>query len=524
MRENISSKNVIIAQLVLVFAFFGLIFLLFLYHISATFEITKSLLTEEGSFEDFKDSLKVAYTLNSEIKHGFIDLNGLYVRMTGKRLHNGVIKLNNGMLGVVENKEEDNTRELRVEWIEGVSSFAQEIGIPFLYVQRPTKEDLKGELFPYGIDTEGNNNYNMVLKHLQNRNVDTLDLRPYISETKEQIEENFFKTDHHWNYEGAFYGTGILLERICEILDEEMDSSMLKEKNWERHILPGSFLGSSGRKVGKFFAGVDDLVWLTPVFDTSMSLAVPKHHRLTKGNFVETNIQEQYTKQLNYFKYNPYCLYIGGDYPLSQHRNANARFKKKLLIIKDSFVLPVEAFLSTVFSEIDVLDPRYYENCSINQYIFDTKPDIVIMIYSADMPSGVLINDEKVRCHSHANKTQLGSISVEAGVDDNNYYLIKSILKNGYDYKISFDAVSAGDGYLTDGVSIGLYNTTTATVEQSAVFDISYYMNTGKSMEAFFYIPENTDEYHIILYAGMAGQTKEVSATYHNVILSELRD
>ncbi|MDO4207825.1 MAG: hypothetical protein Q4D15_09585, partial [Lachnospiraceae bacterium] len=44
-----------------------------------------------------------------------------------------------------------------------------------------------------------------------------------------------------------------------------------------------------------------------------------------------------------------------------------------------SFVLPIQAFLSAGFWEVDVIDPRYYKE-DIAEYCRTQRPDMVIMM------------------------------------------------------------------------------------------------------------------------------------------------
>ena len=72
--------------------------------------------------------------------------------------------------------------------------------------------------------------------------------------------------------------------------------------------------------------------------------------------------------------------YNGGNAAFVKIVSPNAKNKKKVLIIKDSFGNPISCFLATEFTEVDVIDPRYYSYSSIAEYISMTKPDAVIEV------------------------------------------------------------------------------------------------------------------------------------------------
>ena len=57
-------------------------------------------------------------------------------------------------------------------------------------------------------------------------------------------------------------------------------------------------------------------------------------------------------------------------------------------MIKDSFGLPVEDFLSTAFREVETLDLRYLENATAVEMIESIQPDMVIVLYNPFVMSG----------------------------------------------------------------------------------------------------------------------------------------
>jgi hypothetical protein len=49
----------------------------------------------------------------------------------------------------------------------------------------------------------------------------------------------------------------------------------------------------------------------------------------------------------------------------------------RLMVIKDSFALPMLGYLSTIFSDIEVIDPRGYDG-SIAEFVRDFRPDVMM--------------------------------------------------------------------------------------------------------------------------------------------------
>ena len=397
-------------------------------------------------------------------------------------------------------------------------------GIRFLYVQAPYKEDAEDALLPVGVESYANENADELLAALSDGGVTTLDLRPYLSETVELLEENYFVTDHHWNSYGAFTAFQKIADQVAGMFPEKsMELSCTDLNNWESHTLENWFLGSRGKRVGIWFGGTDDFTWLTPKFDTRMSCAVPKYRSLYSGTFEKSNLRTKYVTEKNYFDHNTYCLYIGGDYPLVQHRNLSAGAELKVLLIKDSYSLPVQAFLSTLFQELDVLDPRHYTECSIAEYVNRTKPDLVLMLTNPSMFGTVAYREfgvEKVQPEDAFWQTaEPQNILVEAS-DSNQYHYAYLNAEYGKEYNITFDDVEFLQGDAA-GVVVSLYNQTKKTIVSSAVFDVEYCRATD-GFEWIIETPDSgADKLWLIFYAGLPGDTKDKSVVYKNVIIQQ---
>ncbi|MBQ8311089.1 MAG: hypothetical protein IJX80_08780 [Clostridia bacterium] len=330
-------------------------------------------------FSQFVDEIKSAYVSDFSNKECFINLNGLFARITGRHVYNEVSVLENGMLDYETLKELDMTAFANS--VIQFDAFLKENGIAFLYAQVPNKSDLQDTLVREGIDNYGNRNANELIGLLEKTDTEILDLRQSISATPELVEKYFYNTDHHWNTHGAFVAFGELLQYLNEMFPaENIDLSLADASNWSTEVYEDWFLGSRGKRVGIYFGGVDDLTIYMPNFETDMSFYVPKHREYYSGSFADAVIREKFLDAPDYFNENPYCAYIGGDYPLVHHRNELVENDLKVLIIKDSFSLPLQSFLSTAVKELDVLDPRYYTESTISEYVAVSQPDIVIML------------------------------------------------------------------------------------------------------------------------------------------------
>lgn len=357
----------------------GLCFLGFVFWFSLTnLPLAIEPLQDSSQFRSVQSEIQENYTSDAlQHKLDFINLNGLFARITGRQELNDIYRTKNGMITLL--MEQQNMTPLG----DNLIRFSESLGavdIPFLYVQAPYKEDFADAILPDGITSYANENAEALLNQLQARGVATYDLRPHINATRELIDAYYFRTDHHWNIDGAFLGFQHICQAMDEILPEALDLTYTDKSLWQRHTKEDWFLGSRGKRVGIYFDGVDDYSWLTPTFPTQITTTNVNSGKQYSGNFEAANLRPEYVKTKNYFGTNVYCNYIGGDYAMVRHQNPDAPNPQKILIIKDSYTLPIQAFLSTLFRQVEVIDPRFYPNYDITTYALISQPDLVLML------------------------------------------------------------------------------------------------------------------------------------------------
>lgn len=477
----------------------------------------------EVTFSEFVDGIENSYLSEFSLKDSFINLNGLFARLVGKRTDNGVVLLNNGMLTFeeVEPAQTDN----QADRVKELSNCLKEKGIPFLYVQAPYKVDINNEMVPKGVQNCTNDNLDQFVDALNQNGVETLDLRNWISLDQKQINQYFYVTDHHWNSEGAFVGFQKIAAYIQNVFPQiSIDDKVLEKASWTQHKLSNWFLGTHGKRVGSYFAGTDDLIWYTPNFKTESSCAIPIGKVIYKGDFVDANIRMEYTDGQDYFHSNPYLIYIGGDYGLVQHRSMSARANLKLLMIKDSYMLPVQAYLSTVFEEIDVIDLRHYTEGTLMQYIENTNPDMVIMMYSdSSLGNSEMfefgVTERSLQSLQEETIIQKEKeIVIETFEDKDNCRIINDDLQGNTRYTITFDSVEFLAG-TSDGISLVVFDGKRDEVMRSVILDIGYYEKQGKLEWTFITPEENIEDMDIRIYAGIRGHAENKSVRIKNLVL-----
>lgn len=481
----------------------------------------RDLFSGDSSFTEFTEDIQERYQTSLFEKEWFINLNGALSDAMGQKVCNEVIKLNNGMLSFEIQRADSDQVEL-AEDVVAFSDFLDAQGIPLLYVQTPTKMDAQETLLPSGVEIHENENADNLLRLLADAGLEPLDLRPALSSTPELIDANFFRTDHHWNFDGALAGFRMIVQELQRRLPGKIrDTSWTDPANWESHALEDWFLGSWGKRVGIYFGGTDDLVYYTPKGDPmqNISCVLPANGEFQKpvyrrGGFSDAFIFENQFEKRDYFYTNPYALYLNGDHPMVQVRNPDAPNPMRVLFINNSFALPLIPYFSTLFQEVDAIDPRHYTG-SIPNYAQYTHPDAVIVIgtVSFDAESGIQ--------EPSAWRDIPLPRDVEVQAQEDGCAPFPLSLDSGQTYVLTFDDLEFLSGDAQAAV-LALYDERSSAAVDSAILDLDYCRSHG-GFSWCFTVPADVDgELTLQFYAGLPENWSDNSAVYRNVRLCEV--
>lgn len=336
----------------------------------------------ELSVEDKSQILFVTVGLNYfdefSWKYEFISQNGLFCRLLGNNQVNKVTKMNDGYLTtLMEAADITGPAERTIAF----ADFLEQEDIPFLFVQSPSSISKVDPQLPTGIADHTNELTDDFLRLLCKGNVNILDTRQVLEQQEKEYHAFFFRTDHHWKSEGAFLAFQAIADRLENLLDVEIPPEYTDRASYEEIVYKDWFLGSYGKRTGPYYVGVDDIEILYPKFNTEIRVTIPSENIDRTGNYKESVLDWSNVEKKDYFGANCYHVYIGEEYPVVSMRNKNAPVNRKILLIKDSFALPVQAFLSTCFTELDAIDLRLYDEMTVMDYVRESDPDLVMIMY-----------------------------------------------------------------------------------------------------------------------------------------------
>ena len=489
------------------------------------------LLRRQTGFRQMTEEIASAYTSDAfKPKDSCLTLNGLFARVTGRRVYNDVTLMNNGMLTHGSASRQDMTED--AEKIISLASFARDrVGTPFLLVAPPYKVPLEGgdDLLPAGKHNYRNENYLELLQRMSDAGFATLNLKQYLSANLALVEKYMYRTDHHWNNDGAIEAFGYIMNSLENIMGTKLDKTYTDLSLWERHELKDFWIGSHGKRVGPLFAGTDSCIWYTPKFDTSLSYAYNRKEKqfgFKKGDYSIYVFDQKFTRG-DWYNVNCSQVYMDKLFPLVIHRNLNAPNKKKIMMIGDSYCRGMQTFLATEFSEVHMIDTRYVSGFTTAQYVAWTKPDALILLTSS-LHDGFIIDfgadEEAAWLDAHPGRTVLlGDQKFILQPDDSktNAVELPVSLQPGQTYHLSFTGVQTA-GEPADCVTAALYEKNKKKTLWTAMFDIEYCNETG-AYTCGFNVPDDNPEgdYVILLCPGIWKKTPETEAVFSGVTLEQ---
>ena len=295
----------------------------------------------------------------------WVGFNAYYALGTGNNGAAGVYNCSDGYLinkpVPTENSVEKN--------LSAIVDFKQNLGkIPVTVMLAPSTGYIANDKLPMIHDRYNDDRYfNTAKRTLEENGMTFVDLRESFKQAYSGGEQLYYRTDHHWTTAGAYLG----YTKLCESLGKKpIEKSALNVE-----IYP-NFYGTTYSSSGFWMTPPDTLeVWDNLKNDASVTTAITEGADTTEqaDMFYYTHLEED----------DKYPVYLDGNHPFTVIKNANATSNEKLLVIKDSFAHSLVPFLSDHYSEIIMVDFRYYMQ-PVSELIEREGIDKVLVLYSID--------------------------------------------------------------------------------------------------------------------------------------------
>lgn len=320
-----------------------------------------------------------------------LDLSHAYAALnSGADIQNGAVKadgttarpvrIGNGETGSVLGKADI------LPMVTNTVGFKEDLekeGIQLLCVSPPYKIIPGHSVLPYGLIDYTNQNREEYLAGLQKNGVPYIDGAQVLKNRGVPETDWFYDTDHHWRDTAAWQVYREIISYMKNTLKWDVDPGGRNTDLNQFHVetYPGYFYGSQAREITLHYAQIDDFTILSPKFDTFFEFTVNQNKRQdTKtGTYREVLIAQRFLDEPSDTFRNRYAAYIGGDNPNNIIKNNNGYSDKRVLIIEDSFSLPVDCFMSLNFKELQTIDLRSFRQ-SATSYAIGEKFDLVILL------------------------------------------------------------------------------------------------------------------------------------------------
>jgi len=292
----------------------------------------------------------------------------------GSSLRNSVVADNDGFLYYISSFGDDYDREAGM--LQVVSDCAARNGSRLLACEIPTKQLNEITLPGNGLRLPVDMKYRQYLAAVAARGIPLLNLGIPLRNTGKTREELFYHTDHHWTpYAGSVAARAIsealLGADAAERLWANCKMKVVRGKEKQR--------GMQAVYFGTPFCKADLPVSYIPDDNTRFDVTITRDDHATErkqGTLTETMLRSETDPSYGNFWNN-------SDYPLIEiSSSGGVRDERKLLIVQDSYGRVPSAFLSLVFRNVTVLDPRFFSNADLERFFNDHRFDFVLLLRS----------------------------------------------------------------------------------------------------------------------------------------------
>ncbi|MBR5218210.1 MAG: hypothetical protein IKV89_00620 [Clostridia bacterium] len=311
----------------------------------------------DGSYTEGIESYLADHT---PLRNLFVGINSYYSLFTGNNGANGVYLGSDGYLieKPVDDFDNANTNARKI------ANFAKKTDVPITFALAPSKGFVYGEKLPKNhLDYLDNDYYQMISQAVGDK-VQFIDLSKTLMSNKGD-KQLYYKTDHHWTTYSAY----LAYQQICDA----MNLNATPESAFEKEYIEG-FYGTSYASSGYWLTDSDTIeVWYNKNLD---GITV----EIDDGVGTEVHSTMFFSEQ--FASYDKYNGFLNGNHAVVKIKNTASK-GGKLLVIKDSFAHCLVPFLAENYSEIVMVDLRYYRR-AITDLITENEIDEVLFMYSID--------------------------------------------------------------------------------------------------------------------------------------------
>lgn len=311
---------------------------------------------------DFQQGLDTYLAEHVPGRNFFVGFSADYELVTGRNGKKGIYLGSDGYLFPKPTKD----TELLRKNAEYISEFADTSDIPVYMTLIPSSGYVNQDKLP--LNHEKYNDDKLIDKFSSElgNDVNFIDVKTDFK-NKSENSQFYYKTDHHWTSAGAY--------ECYKLLGKEMGYTPVSEENFEKETVDG-FYGTSYSKAALWGISPDKLELWKNKNQSEKSVSVT----ISDGDETKDNKSYFFREYFNID--DKYPVFLDGNHSFVRIRNSDAD-GGKLIIIKDSYAHTIAPFLSQNYSEIIMIDLRYYKK-EISELAESENADAILILYSLD--------------------------------------------------------------------------------------------------------------------------------------------
>lgn len=316
---------------------------------------------KEGRFESkIEDYASDQFIL----RNGFIRLKTAADTALGGLESNGVYRCRDNYLMEDITVPTKDVKESNTSALTAFKEANPDLKMYFLLA--PNAANILSDKLPVAVSTANQNKYmDDFFETVESLGITPIDVRDTFKEA-EKDTQLYYRTDHHWTTDGAYLAFG----QVNSVME------LGNKVTYTDYAVKNDFRGTLASKSG-FVNGMDDAIKIyLPAEDSEGYENSVIYYSDTKEKTTQFyQVDSLDTKDA-------YTVFGGSNHPMYTVRTP-LDTDRHLLLIKDSYANSMVPFLSQCFSEIVVVDPRYFYD-NIQDIISSESITDVLFLYNAN--------------------------------------------------------------------------------------------------------------------------------------------
>ena len=250
-------------------------------------------------------------------------------------------------------------------------TLAEELGAKFYYVAVPCQYVCYEDAYPYYLNSRKEFtaiSSKKLFEALEKSEVPYIDMRARFAQLG-SLPQYSSVVDNHYGINGGYETYRAIMEKYNDDTGRNLD--VLDGDEYTVTELPNNYIGSRTRKLLGLRKTDEKLKIITPKNDVPFT-------RYDNGS-EQPSALSVYSMPANEYEDVSYGLYMGGDIGLTRIETERPEMPT-MLIYGDSFTNAVESIIWYNFNTTYSIDFRHYKDMSLEDFMREIKPDIVVCI------------------------------------------------------------------------------------------------------------------------------------------------